>query len=88
LADEKPETEIYSRCKIVNDESARDFGLWRFRFWRKSLLWTSGTRRDAQFVIFDVRGKERPAAGWPEGAFGAQGTSLSKRAAIGEFCAG
>jgi len=31
-ADEKPETEIYSRCEIVNDEGARDFGLWRFRF--------------------------------------------------------
>jgi hypothetical protein len=25
--------EIYSRCEIVNDESARGFGLWRFRFW-------------------------------------------------------
>jgi SnoaL-like protein len=29
---------------------------------------------DAQFVVFEVRGKERPAAGWPEGAAGAQGT--------------
>jgi SnoaL-like domain len=29
---------------------------------------------DAQFVVFEVRGKERPAAGWPAGAFGAQGT--------------
>jgi uncharacterized protein (TIGR02246 family) len=29
---------------------------------------------DAQFVVFEMRGKERPAAGWPEGAFGAQGT--------------
>jgi hypothetical protein len=29
---------------------------------------------DAQFVVFDVRGKERPATGWPEGAFGVQGT--------------
>jgi hypothetical protein len=29
---------------------------------------------DAQFVVFEVRGKERPAAGWPEGAFGAQGS--------------
>jgi hypothetical protein len=29
---------------------------------------------DAQFVVFEVRGKERSAAGWPEGAFGAQGT--------------
>src|ERR1700676_3749024 len=29
---------------------------------------------DAQFAVFEVRGKERPAAGWPEGAFGAQGT--------------
>jgi uncharacterized protein (TIGR02246 family) len=29
---------------------------------------------DAQFVVFEVRGKERPATGWPEGAFGAQGT--------------
>jgi len=31
---------------------------------------------NAQFVVFEVRGKERPAAGWPEGAFGAQGTVL------------
>ena len=30
---------------------------------------------DAQFVVFEVRGKERPAAGWPEGASGAQGTA-------------
>jgi hypothetical protein len=29
---------------------------------------------DAQFVVFEVRGKERPATGWPEGEFGAQGT--------------
>ena len=29
---------------------------------------------DAQFVVFEVRGKERPATGWPEGASGAQGT--------------
>ena len=29
---------------------------------------------DAQFVVFEVRGKERPATGWPEGAVGAQGT--------------
>jgi hypothetical protein len=29
---------------------------------------------DAQFVVFEVRSKERPAAGWPEGAFGTQGT--------------
>ena len=29
---------------------------------------------DAQFVVFEVRGKERPSTGWPEGAFGAQGT--------------
>ena len=29
---------------------------------------------DAQFVVFEVRGKERPATGWPDGAFGAQGT--------------
>ena len=29
---------------------------------------------DAQFVVFEVRGKERPATGWPEGAFGVQGT--------------
>ncbi len=29
---------------------------------------------DAQFVVFEVRGKERPVTGWPEGAFGAQGT--------------
>src|ERR1700681_2908855 len=29
---------------------------------------------DAQFVVFEVLGKERPAAGWPEGASGAQGT--------------
>jgi hypothetical protein len=29
---------------------------------------------DAQFVVFEVRGKERPATGWPEEAFGAHGT--------------
>ena len=29
---------------------------------------------DAQFVVFEVRGEERPDTGWPEGAFGAQGT--------------
>lgn len=29
---------------------------------------------DAQFVVFKVVGKERPADGWPAGAFGAQGT--------------
>jgi hypothetical protein len=28
---------------------------------------------DAQFVVFNVVGDERPAGGWPEGAFGAQG---------------
>jgi SnoaL-like domain len=31
---------------------------------------------DAQFVVFEVRGKERPATGWPEGTFGAQGTAI------------
>ena len=29
---------------------------------------------DAQFVVFEVRGKERPSTGWPDGAFGVQGT--------------
>lgn len=29
---------------------------------------------DAQFIVFEVRGKERPVTGWPEGAFGAQGS--------------
>jgi SnoaL-like domain len=29
---------------------------------------------DAQFIVFDVIGKERPSTGWPEGAIGAQGT--------------
>ena len=29
---------------------------------------------DAQFVVFEVRGKERPVTGWPADAFGAQGT--------------
>ena len=29
---------------------------------------------DAQFIVFNVRGKERPADGWPEGVTGAQGT--------------
>jgi SnoaL-like domain len=29
---------------------------------------------DAQFVVFNVLGAEKPEAGWPEGAFGAQGT--------------
>ncbi|WP_434097660.1 hypothetical protein [Streptomyces mirabilis] len=29
---------------------------------------------DAQFVVFNIQGHERPAEGWPAGAFGAQGT--------------
>jgi SnoaL-like domain len=29
---------------------------------------------DAQFVVFNVVGAEKPNGGWPEGAFGAQGT--------------
>ena len=29
---------------------------------------------DAQFVVFDVRGRERPTTGWPGDASGAQGT--------------
>ncbi len=29
---------------------------------------------DAQFVVFNVVGAERPPGGWPEGAHGAQGT--------------
>jgi ketosteroid isomerase-like protein len=29
---------------------------------------------NAQFVVFEVRAASRPAGGWPEGAFGAQGT--------------
>jgi SnoaL-like domain len=29
---------------------------------------------DAQFIVFDVIGKEHPSTGWPEGATGAQGT--------------
>ncbi|AXI78785.1 nuclear transport factor 2 family protein [Peterkaempfera bronchialis] len=29
---------------------------------------------DAQFVVFSIQGDERPADGWPAGAFGAQGT--------------
>ncbi|MFF1681644.1 nuclear transport factor 2 family protein [Streptomyces sp. NPDC058256] len=29
---------------------------------------------DAQFVVFNIVGHERPAEGWPAGAFGAQGT--------------
>jgi hypothetical protein len=29
---------------------------------------------DAQFVVFNVVGAEKPEGGWPEGAFGAQGT--------------
>ncbi|WP_410812587.1 nuclear transport factor 2 family protein [Micromonospora sp. 067-2] len=28
----------------------------------------------AQFVVFEVRGAERPATGWPAGTLGAQGT--------------
>ena len=39
------------------------------------LKWTATNETlDAQFVVFEVRGKERPATGWPEGAVGAQGT--------------
>jgi hypothetical protein len=29
---------------------------------------------DAHFVVFNVVGVEKPEGGWPEGAFGAQGT--------------
>nr|WSY54196.1 nuclear transport factor 2 family protein [Streptomyces sp. NBC_00886] len=29
---------------------------------------------NAQFVVFEVRATSRPAGGWPEGVFGAQGT--------------
>ncbi|MEU2622434.1 nuclear transport factor 2 family protein [Streptomyces sp. NPDC007157] len=29
---------------------------------------------DAQFVVFNIQGHERPAEGWPAGASGAQGT--------------
>lgn len=29
---------------------------------------------DAQFVVFNVVGAEKPEGGWPKGAFGAQGT--------------
>jgi hypothetical protein len=29
---------------------------------------------DAQFIVFEVRGRERPATGWPDGTFGVQGT--------------
>ncbi|MFJ5899425.1 nuclear transport factor 2 family protein [Streptomyces sp. NPDC093064] len=29
---------------------------------------------DAQFIVYSIQGHERPADGWPEGAFGAQGT--------------
>jgi ketosteroid isomerase-like protein len=29
---------------------------------------------NAQFVVFEVRATSRPAGGWPEDAFGAQGT--------------
>jgi ketosteroid isomerase-like protein len=29
---------------------------------------------NAQFVVFEIRAAARPADGWPEGAFGAQGT--------------
>ncbi len=31
---------------------------------------------DVQFVVFNVVGAEKPAAGWPEGVQGAQGTVL------------
>jgi hypothetical protein len=29
---------------------------------------------NAQFVVFEVRGDPRPPGGWPDGAFGAQGS--------------
>ena len=29
---------------------------------------------DAQFIVYNTVGDEKPAAGWPAGAFGAQGT--------------
>jgi hypothetical protein len=31
---------------------------------------------DAQFVVFNVVGAEKPEGGWPEGAFGAQGAII------------
>jgi SnoaL-like domain len=31
---------------------------------------------DAQFVVYEVQGAERPPDGWPVGAFGAQGTVI------------
>jgi hypothetical protein len=31
---------------------------------------------DAHFVVFNVIGTEKPGGGWPEGAFGAQGTII------------
>lgn len=33
-----------------------------------------GAHMNAQFVVFEVRATSRPEGGWPEGAFGAQGT--------------
>ena len=35
---------------------------------------------DAQFIMFETRGDERPAQGWPAGAFGAQGTVRPREA--------
>jgi hypothetical protein len=31
---------------------------------------------DAQFVVFNVVGAEKPEGGWPEGSFGAQGSII------------
>ena len=49
---------------------------WSHHTTHDSLIEVDGDRAqlDAQFVVFNVVGKERPADGWPAGAFGAQGT--------------
>jgi hypothetical protein len=35
---------------------------------------------DTQFMMFEVRGAERPPAGWPSGTFGAQGSIVPREA--------
>lgn len=40
---------------------------------------------DSQFVVYDVLGRQRPEAGWPEGAFGAQGTITPIESGYGHY---
>lgn len=51
---EEPESESRPSCEVINDEDARDFGLWRFRFNGLPIL------EGDKWVRFNL-----PAYGWP-----------------------